>query len=80
MDKWDYIRLISGRGDKYGYSGGVGDLLEWCGKYRTADVTENEAKIFYESLKNIKKEGFSKKEKPKIKVISLIWEGDNLRD
>ena len=48
MDKWDYIRLISSRGDRYGYQGGVYDLLEWCKKENTTLVTAQEAKEFWE--------------------------------
>lgn len=46
MTKWDYIRLISQRGDRYGNSGGVASLLDWCGKDSTYDVTEAEAGAF----------------------------------
>ncbi|MGI5984363.1 MAG: hypothetical protein GXY01_06700 [Clostridiales bacterium] len=50
MSKWDYIRLISSRGDRRGCNGGVYDLLQWCGKRGTIDVTEDEAKQFFEMI------------------------------
>lgn len=48
MDKWEYIRLISKRGNHYGYNGGVFDLLEWCKKENTMSVTFEETKEFWE--------------------------------
>jgi len=65
MTKWDYIRLISVYGDRYGCNFGVYDLLIWCNKNGTCDVTEEEAKSFYEMIKakdaeeDKKKRGFS---------------------
>lgn len=53
MNKWDYIRLISSRGDRYGYCGGVYDLLEWCKKVNTMDVTFDEAKAFWDQWPNL---------------------------
>lgn len=48
MTKWDYIRMISKRGTHYGDGGGVLDLLEWCKKPNTDQVTLEEAKAFWE--------------------------------
>ena len=48
MTKWEYISLISKQGTTYGYDGGVLDLLEWCGKPNTTDVTLEEAKELWE--------------------------------
>ena len=43
-----YLREISKRGDRYGGSGGILDLLRWCGKPNTCSVTLEEARSFYE--------------------------------
>ena len=48
MEKWEYIKLISGRGSAYGTNGGVLDLLEWCKKTNTSQVTLEEAREFWE--------------------------------
>ena len=48
MDKWDYIKKISERGDVYGGCNGTLDLLRWCNKLNTASVTEAEARAFFE--------------------------------
>lgn len=48
MTKWEYIAKISAFGDRYGYDGGVYDLLDWCKKNNTVEVTEKEAQQFYE--------------------------------
>ena len=48
MTKWDYIRMISKCGTHYGSGGGVLDLLEWCKKPNTDQVTLEEAKAFWE--------------------------------
>lgn len=50
MSKWEYICKISACGDRYGYDGGIHDLLEWCQKSCTIDVTEAEARLFYELI------------------------------
>jgi hypothetical protein len=44
-----YLAAISARGDRYGGSGGVLDLLTWCGKLSTQSVTPEEAKRFYDN-------------------------------
>ena len=66
MTKWDYIRLISANGDRYGYNNGIYDFLEWCGKHGTRDVTCAEARCYYK-MKEInymqKKMGFSENRK-----------------
>lgn len=54
MDKWDYIQLISKRGDPHGYNGGVYDLLEWSGKTSTFELTEEEVKEFFENWPDLK--------------------------
>ena len=46
--KWDYIKLISESGTHRGSDGGVYDLLLWCDKRSTAEVTEEEAREYYE--------------------------------
>ena len=46
MTKWEYIRKISACGDRYGNNGGIFDLLRWCGKTNTLEVTEEEARDF----------------------------------
>lgn len=48
-NKWQYITLIAGRGDHYGGHGGTHDLLNWCGKSNTNDVTEDEARRYWEN-------------------------------
>lgn len=48
MTKWEYIRLISKRGSYDGGNGGILDLLQWCSKANTAQVTLEEAKAFWE--------------------------------
>ncbi|MEG1403934.1 MAG: hypothetical protein RSC52_00370 [Oscillospiraceae bacterium] len=50
MTKWDYIRLISAYGDRCGYNGGIYDLLVCCKKLSTREVTEEEARAFWEEL------------------------------
>ena len=45
----EYLELISARGDRYGGSGGLYDLLEWSGRIRLPDVTLAEARAFYEN-------------------------------
>ncbi|MEG0940336.1 MAG: hypothetical protein RSE64_00435 [Oscillospiraceae bacterium] len=52
MTKWEYIKLISDFGDRYGNRGGVNDLLKWCKKFNTNDVTEDEARRFWEKFKS----------------------------
>lgn len=47
MRKTDYLKEISARGDAYGGNGGILDLLEWCGKLNTTQVTEEEARRFW---------------------------------
>ncbi|NLV86300.1 MAG: hypothetical protein GX025_03650 [Clostridiales bacterium] len=54
MPKWDYIRKISACGDRYGNKGGIHDLLDWCQKSCTLDVSESEARLFYELISVIK--------------------------
>ena len=44
MTKWEYISKISACGDRYGNNGGIFDLLRWCGKTNTLEVTEEEAR------------------------------------
>ena len=61
MNKWNYIRLISAYGDKYGYNYGIYDLLTWCNKNGTIDVTEDEAKSYFELIKSIEAESLQKK-------------------
>lgn len=81
MTKWDYIRLISGCGDRYGCYYGVNDLLEWYEKLGTREITDAEAKDFYEmismcSYENTvqKKRGFSKVRKA-LKDYDYIYLG-----
>ena len=49
MTKWEYVKLISKRGDANGGNTGVLDLLSWCGKANTLQVTEEEARLFWEN-------------------------------
>ena len=58
MTKWDYITLISKNGACYGTDGGILDLLQWCGKLNTMQVTEAEARAFWE-LQTEKRAGAS---------------------
>jgi hypothetical protein len=44
---YEYLTAISRRGDRYGENGGILDLLSWCGKQNTQDVTLEEARRFY---------------------------------
>jgi hypothetical protein len=48
-DLFEYLDAISKRGDRYGRSDGVLDLLQWCGKTSTRSVTLEEARRFYEN-------------------------------
>ncbi|MDO4540894.1 MAG: hypothetical protein Q4B48_07360 [Syntrophomonadaceae bacterium] len=48
MKKDDYIKLISSRGNAYGEKGGTLDLLKWCNKRGLFQVTEDEARRFWE--------------------------------
>ena len=43
-----YIGMISHRGNPDGTGGGLLDLLTWCGKLGLRDVTEEEARRFWE--------------------------------
>ena len=43
----EYLEAISNRGDEYGGSGGILDLLYWCGKSNTQEVTLEEAERYY---------------------------------
>lgn len=47
--KDEYIRLISLRGDHYGYNKGLYDLLTWSGRMNLSEVTEEEARLFFEN-------------------------------
>lgn len=49
LTKSEYLMLISRRGDAYGGHGGILDLLEWCDKTNTQEITLDEARQFYES-------------------------------
>lgn len=49
MNKWEYIRLISKRGSVFGNADGVLDLLHWCEKPNTIQVTDEEAQLFWEN-------------------------------
>ncbi len=51
QSKIEYLSAISKRGDAYGGHGGILDLLEWCGKQNTQEVTAEEAERFYENPK-----------------------------
>ena len=44
----EYLNAISKRGDRYGRNGGILDLLLWCDKQNTQQVTIEEARKFYE--------------------------------
>ena len=44
----EYLNAISKRGDRYGGNGGVLDLLLWCNKQNTQQVTIEEVRQFYE--------------------------------
>ncbi len=54
MTKWEYISKISACGDRYGYNGGICDLLDWCKKPNTLQVTETEAQQFYELIADMR--------------------------
>lgn len=43
-----YLKMISARGSEDGSNGGLLSLLEWCGKMGLLEVTEEEAKRFWE--------------------------------
>ena len=47
-----YLKELSARGDKFGGSGGVLDLLFWCNKASTREVNLEEAKRFLEDPKS----------------------------
>ena len=44
----DYLDRISHRGKPDGTGGGLLDLLTWCGKLGLRDVTEDDARRFWE--------------------------------
>lgn len=48
MDKWDYIKLISSIDSRYGDL--LLELMERNNKYNLVEITELEAKTFYEEL------------------------------
>lgn len=43
-----YLSMISERGNERGGGGGLLSLLEWCGKVGLYQVTEEEARRFWE--------------------------------
>lgn len=47
--KEEYLMAISARGDHYGGHGGVLDLLQWCNKLNTQEVSLEDAARFYEN-------------------------------
>ena len=50
MDMRDsYLKMISGRGDSHGHREGLLDLLDWCGKSGLYQVTEEDAKRYWEN-------------------------------
>ena len=48
MDKWDYIKLISNKDSRYGYL--LLELMDKNNKNNLLEITELEAKDFYEAL------------------------------
>ena len=54
MNKWYYIGLISDKSDKYGNL--LLELMERNNRYNLQEVTEQEAKYFYEELIRNEKE------------------------
>lgn len=53
MNKWDYIKLISAKDNRYGYL-----LLKMMDRYNKSnlqEITEQEAKDFYNELENKEK-------------------------
>lgn len=48
MDKWDYIKLISERDNRYGYL--LLKMMDGYNKGNLQEITYNEAKTFYEEI------------------------------
>ena len=55
MNKWDYIKEISKRDSKYGYL--LLELMDRNNKNNLLEITELEAKEFYEELR---RDGFER--------------------
>lgn len=45
----DYLHLIKKRGNRDGTGGGLLDLLMWCEKFGLREVSEDEARRFWEN-------------------------------
>lgn len=61
MDKWDYIKLISNKDSRYGYL--LLELMDRNNKNNLLEITELEAKDFYEELQ---RNGFERYERNSI--------------
>lgn len=48
MDKWDYIKLISERDNRYGYL--LLEMMDRYNKNNLIEITCDEAKTFYEEI------------------------------
>lgn len=55
MDKWDYIKLISNKDSRYGHL--LLELMDRNNKNNLLEITELEAKDFYEELQ---RDGFKR--------------------
>ena len=58
----DYLHLISKRGRRDGSGGGLLSLLDWCGKTGLREVTEDEARRFWQDPSQPYEEPFTKTE------------------
>ena len=58
MDKWDYIKLISNKDSRYGHL--LLELMDRNNKNNLLEITELEAKDFYEELQ---RNGFERYER-----------------
>ena len=61
MDKWDYIKLISNKDSRYGHL--LLELMDRNNKNNLLEITELEAKDFYEELQ---RNGFERNERNSI--------------
>lgn len=61
MDKWDYIKLISNKDSRYGHL--LLELMDRNNKNNLLEITELEAKDFYEELQ---RNGFERYERNSI--------------
>jgi len=54
LNKWDYIKLISEKDDKYGSL--LLELMDRYSRFNLQEIAEDDAKMFYEEILRKEKE------------------------